>query len=137
MKINVCLTCLVLVSCAETTKLPSGTVITSVSDFPDYTDRSAIVGKLGYPAEVVVHGSDRLASKSPSFDWVYYLKSSKHGVVRFVYTFREGKWVRSTYLTVEKGDSLRVLDSNDESDLRIILSEKRKLEVTNARLDRE
>ncbi len=137
MKIALILACLLMASCAETTRFSSGAVLASVSDFPDYTDRSNIVRKLGYPTEVILHEADRPASKGPSFDWIYYLKSSENGIVaRFVYTFKGGKCVGATYLTVPKGGSYRILDSNNESDLRIILDERKRAVITSSRLKR-
>ena len=90
-----------------------------VENYPEYNQRS-IVDAWGVPAEILLRRHVHKNGDNVVI-WVYYLQGESGGIAPVLYFFRDGMLISTNAFGKEK---LRVMDVNDVSDLKLILSER-------------
>ena len=88
-------------------------------NYPDLNQR-AIIESWGIPSEILLRRHVHKYGDNIVV-WVYYLQDESGGVAPVFYGFRDGIFISTNAFGKEK---LRVMDVNDISDLKLILSER-------------
>ena len=111
---------------------PSKRNADSTIQYPDF-DRADIIRKWGYPAEVLI---EKRTKKLGDYvvTWVYYIQDSDGLVSPVFFSFRQGKLISSNSFGVLNGP-YRLMDTDKTEDLKLILSERDRIQKTWPYLD--